>query len=123
LLSIYNNNVFKQRLSGTEAVQTAAIGGFETNETLKFLEIEDDPNNTKYGVRLAHAEVMIRADVLRKFNLPEGEINLDNIPEELRRIIGYRIPNQDKASMVILKIKAVLPDSYAKAIVVPPQLV
>jgi hypothetical protein len=123
LLSIYNNNVFKQRLSGTEAVQTAALGGFETNETLKFLEIEDDPNNTKYGVRLAHAEIMIRADVLRKFNLPEGEINLDNIPEELRRIIGYRIPNQDKASMVILKIKAVLPDNYAKAIVVPPQLV
>jgi hypothetical protein len=123
LLSIYNNNVFKQRLSGTEAVQTAALGGFETNETLKFLEIENDSANSEYGVRLAHAEIMVRADVLRNYGLEEGEISLDNIPEELRRIIGYRIPNQDKASMVILKIKAVLPKEYAKAIVVPPQLV
>ena len=120
LLSIYNNNVFKQRLSGTEAVQTGVLGGFETNETLKFLEVVDDRFS---GVRLAHAEVMIRADLLRNFNLPEGEYSLDDIPEELRRIIGYRIPNQDKASMVILKIKAILPKDYAKAIVIPPQLV
>ena len=120
LLSIYNNNVFKQRLSGTEAVQTGVLGGFETDETLKFLEIVDDELS---GVRLAHAEVMIRADLLRNFNLPEGEYSLDDIPEELRRIIGYRIPNQDKASMVILKIKAILPKDYAKAIVIPPQLV
>lgn len=120
LLSIYNNNVFKQRLSGTEAVQTGTLGGFETDETLKFLEVVDDRLG---GARLAHAEVMVRADLLRNFNLPEGEYSLDDIPEELRRIIGYRIPNQDKASMVILKIKAILPKDYAKAIVIPPQLV
>ena len=122
ILSLYNNNVFKQKLSGYEAVQTGLIGGFATDTSLKFLEIVDHPAAAK-GVRLAHAEIMVRQDALRRFGLAEGEITLDQIPEELRRVIGYRIPNQDKASMVILKIKAVLDDSYEKAIVVPPQLV
>lgn len=124
LLSIYNNNVFKQYLSGYEAVQTAAIGGFEVNNTLNFLEIVDHPSNKTRGTRLAHAEIMVREDVLRKFGIEPGQdLDVNNIPEELRRIIGYRIPNQDKASTIIFKIKAVLPAGYEKAIVVPPQLV
>ena len=122
ILSLFNNNVFKQKLAGYEAVQTGLIGGFTTDSSLKFLEIVDHPA-AKKGVRLAHAEIMVRQDALRRFGLTEGEISLDEIPEELRRVIGYRIPNQDKASMVILKIVAVLDDSYEKAIVVPPQLV
>ena len=124
LFSIYNNNVFKQYLSGYEAVQTAAIGGFEVNNTLNFLEIVDHAANKKRGTRLAHAEIMVREDVLRKFGVePGADLDANNIPEELRRIIGYRIPNQDKASTIIFKIKAVLPAGYEKAIVVPPQLV
>ena len=122
VLSLFNNNVFKQKLAGYEAVQTGLIGGFATDSSLKFLEIVDHPA-AKKGVRLAHAEIMVRQDALRRFGLTEGEVSLDQIPEELRRVIGYRIPNQDKASMVILKIVAVLDDSYEKAIVIPPQLV
>lgn len=124
LLSIYNNNVFKQHVPGYEAVQTAAIGGFEVNSSLKFLEIVPHKSNKKRGTRLAHAEIMIREDILRKFGIePGADLDVNNIPEELRRIIGYRIPNQDKASTIIFKIKAVLPAGYEKAIVVPPQLV
>lgn len=124
LLSIYNNNVFKQYVSGYEAVQTAALGGFEVNNTLNFLEVVDHAANKTRGTRLAHAEIMVREDVLRKFGVePGADLDANNIPEELRRIIGYRIPNQDKASTIIFKIKAVLPAGYEKAIVVPPQLV
>jgi hypothetical protein len=124
LLSIYNNNVFKQYVSGYEAVQTAALGGFGVDNTLNFLEIVDHPSNEGRGTRLAHAEIMVREDVLRRFGIePGADLDLANIPEELRRIIGYRIPNQDKASTIIFKIKAVLPAGYEKAIVVPPQLV
>jgi hypothetical protein len=120
LMSTLNNQVFKQKVSGYEAVQVAQIGGFATDENreleeeLKFYQIDGD--------RLVHAEIMVRPDVLRNFNLPEGEYTLDSIPEELRRVIGYRIPNQDKASTVILKIKGFLPANYAKAILVPGQL-
>jgi len=117
LMSTLNNQVFKQKVSGYEAVQVAQIGGFGVageEQELKFYQIE--------GERLVHAEIMIRPDVLRNFNLPEGDYTLDSIPEELRRLIGYRIPNQDKASTVILKIKGFLPAGYAKAILVPGQL-
>jgi hypothetical protein len=124
LLSVYNNRVFKQYVPGYEAVQTAALGGFEVDRSLKFLEVVDHPTNKRRGTRLAHAEIMIREDVLRKFGIePGADLDANNIPEELRRIIGYRIPNQDKASTIIFKIKSVLPAGYEKAIVVPPQLV
>ena len=124
LLSVYNNQVFKQYASGYEAVQTAAIGGFSTDRTLEFTKIVPHASNKVRGTRLAHAEIMVREDVLRKFGIEPGEdLDANNIPEELRRIIGYRIPNQDKASTIIFKIKAVLPAGYEKSIVVPPQLV
>ena len=134
ILSIYNNNVFKQKLQGYEAVQMSTLGGWATDEaagieTLKFLEVVDhsykvngkELNNR--GKRLAHAEIMVREDVLRKFGLPEGEYLLDELPEGIRRAFGYRIPNQDKSSMIIFKIKGILPSSYDKAILVPAQLV
>jgi len=129
IFSLFNNSVFKQKTSGYEAVQTGMLGGFDTDSTLKFLEItehKDVPEIAKQfdykGYRLVHAEIALRPDILRKFGLKEGE-TLDSIPEDLRRVIGYRIPNQDKASMVIFKIAKALDQNYEKAVLVPPQLV
>lgn len=118
IMSVMSNRVFKQSVKGYEAVQVAQLGGHETNDELKFYEIVT--SNGKQ--RLAHAEVMIREDLARQFGIKPGQA-LDEVPEELRRIIGYRIPNQDKASTVILKIKGFLPENYAKSVVVPGQLV
>ena len=131
ILSMFNNEVFTQKLSGMEAVQTALVGGinkdsnekgYDTSESLKFLEIVDHAANKNKPYRLVHAEILLREDVLRKFNLKPGD-TLDSVPEELRRLIAYRIPNQDKASMIIFKIAGTLPAGYAKTIVVPPQVV
>ena len=115
VMSILNNNVFKQKAKGFEAVQVAQLGGHKTDKALKFLQISED------GRRVIHAEIMIREDVARKFGIQPGQ-SLDEIPEELRRVIGYRIPNQDKASVVICKIAKILPANYEKAVVVPGQL-
>jgi len=118
IMSVINNDVFKQKVKGFEAVQVTQLGGSEADGSgaLKFLQISED------GKRVIHAEVMIREDVARKFGIQPGQ-SLDSIPEELRRIVGYRIPNQDKASVVMLKIAKILPNNYAKAVVVPGQLV
>lgn len=118
IMSLLNNRVFKQKVSGYEAVQVAQLGGHATDDDLKFLTIEGQGKNQ----RLVHAEIMVREDVLRKFGVKPGQ-SLDEVPEELRRILGYRIPNADKSASIILKIKAVLPSNYAKAIVVPGQLI
>ena len=116
LLSIFNNQVFKQKLKGFEAVQVAELGGHSTDNALNFLQISED------GRRVIHADVMIREDVARRFGIEPGQ-SLDAVPEELRRIIGYRIPNADKGATVILKIAKVLPNNYEKAVVIPGQLI
>jgi hypothetical protein len=118
IMSVINNDVFKQKVKGFEAVQVTQLGGSEADGSgaLKFLQISEDDR------RVVHAEIMIREDVARKFGIQPGQ-SLDSIPEELRRIVGYRIPNQDKASVVLLKIAKILPANHAKAVVVPGQLV
>jgi hypothetical protein len=118
IMSVMSNRVFKQSVKGYEAVQVAQLGGHAVDNELKFYEIVTSNGKP----RLAHAEIMIREDLARQFGIKPGQA-LDEVPEELRRLIGYRIPNQDKASTVILKIKAFLPESYAKSVVVPGQLV
>ena len=117
IMSLFNNKVFKQKVKGFEAVQVAQLGGSEVDGSgaLKFLQISED------GRRVIHAEVMIREDVARRFGIKPGQ-SLDSIPEELRRVVGYRIPNADKGATVILKIAKVLPANYEKAVVVPGQL-
>jgi len=124
IFSIFNNNVFKQKVRGTEAVQTQTLGGFATDTSLAFTTIVNHKSNTKRGKRLAHAEIMIKPSVAARMGLKLGEnLSIDDLPEELRRIVGYRIPNQDKASMIVFKIKGFLEENYQKAVLVPPQVV
>ena len=123
IMSILNNRAFKQKIKGYEGVQIAELGGvgIDGKDVLKFYQIG---NNKKGEKMLMHAEIMIRKDIAIKFGLQAGkEIDLKNAPEELLRSIGYRIPNQDKASTVALKIKGFLPYNYEKAVMVPAQLV
>lgn len=67
------------------------------------------------------AECAVKWDIAEKFGLSAGQ-PLENIPEELRRLIGYRIPTQGKNSMLPLVIKYVLPDNYEHAILVPGEI-
>lgn len=117
IMSLVNNNVFKQKVKGFEGVQIAQLGGSEADGSgaLKFMQISEN------GDRVIHAEIMIREDVARKFGINPGQ-SLDSIPEELRRIIGYRIPNADKGATVILKIAKILDANYGKSVIVPGQL-
>lgn len=118
ILSVFQKRAFDQKISGYEAVQVAQIGGHATDNELKFLSIDNDPIT---GKRIVHAECMIREDLAAQFGINPGD-SLDSIPEELRRIIGYRTPTQGKSSVIILKITKVLPNNYEKAIVVPGQI-
>ncbi len=116
IMSLVNNKVFNQKAKGYDAVQIAQIGGHRVDNALNFTQISED------GKRVIHAEIMIREDIARQFGIEPGE-SLDDVPEELRRIIGYRTPNADKSATIILKIAKFLPANYQKGIVVPGQLI
>ena len=116
IMSLLNNKVFNQKAKGYDAVQIAQIGGHRVDNALNFTQISED------GRRVIHAEIMIREDIARSFGIEPGQ-SLDDVPEELRRIIGYRTPNSDKSATIILKIAKFLPANYQKGIVVPGQLI
>ena len=118
VMGVAINAAFKQKVPGMEAVQVAEIGGYAESGELEFYTIKKDKSGK---ARVAHMEIMIREDMARKFGLEVGQ-DLNNLPEELRRIIGYRVPNQGKSSTVLMKIKRILPANYAKAVVVPAQI-
>ena len=111
----FNNAAFKLKVPGMEAVQVAHLGSYAVDNDLNFLTIADN------GKRVAHAEILIKPSLGRRFGLKPGD-SLEDAPEELRRIIGYRIPHQGKSSTLIMKIAGWLPDNYEKAIVVPPEV-
>ena len=113
LFSIFRNKIMRQSISGMEMVQFADFGPSEKGDDLQFLSVAGD--------RIQHAEVELREDVLRSFGIDPGQ-SLEAINEDLRRVIGYRIPQQGKNSMLIMKIVKVLPASHSKSIRVPGQI-
>lgn len=50
------------------------------------------------------------------------ELDIDKLPEDLRRVIGYRIPTEDKYSMAPLFIKGFLPQQNGSAIMLPAEI-
>ena len=118
--STFRTRVFKMFMKGKEMVQVAAPGEFnvfnyETGEyerrELRYLSISKDGYT-------GHAEVLISADIAKRYGLKPGD-DLSVIPEELRRLIMYRIPHQGKSSTVIGRIAGVLPKSYSKTVMLP----
>ena len=102
---IYNEAIFNQKLKGVDLVQIAELGGsgIDSQNELKFYD----------GKNLA--EVKIRASAL---GLPPGT-RIEDVDPSLLTIIGYRTPNQGKNSSVVMTVKEFLPESHAKAIMVP----
>ena len=120
LFGMFNTQVFKQKALGMEAVQFAEFGGTEESTDLQFYTIATDNSNR---ARVVHMEIELREDLARKFNVKPGDDLMSaGIPEELLRMIGYRIPNQSKASTIIFKVKRLLPPNYAKAAKVPAHI-
>ena len=121
--SMFKNRVLKTMMMGKEVVQVASPGefdvfNFETGEyerrELRYLdaEIRED------GSRFIHAEVLISAPIAKRLGLKPGD-SLSDVPAELLRAIGYRIPHQGKSSTLMMKVAGILPKSYNKSIVVP----
>lgn len=118
LFSIFRNRVMQQHINGMSAVQIAELGGWGK-------QTEDSTNITEHlgfitgkDGKIVAAECAISWKLAEKFDIKPGQ-SLESIPEELRRIVGYRIPTQGKNSMLPMVIKYVLPQSYEHAILVP----
>lgn len=83
------------------------------------------------GVPVYYAEIRLRrwSDTLYKTVKQEDgttkkiPIDINEVPEDSRTMIGYRIPTEGKQSIVIMKVVEFLPDAYGSTVVVPDEWV
>ena len=102
-MSMYNNELFNQKLKGKELVQIAELGGHIKSGELRMYD----------GTNMA--EVRVKASAL---GLPRNA-KIEDIDPKRLMMIGYRIPQQGKNSSLVMKVVDFLPESHEKAIMVP----
>ena len=84
-------------------------------------------NSKKAGeLSVAYLEAYMPA-YSKKMFLPfikEGtnELDINKMPDELKKIIGYRIPTENKYSMLPIYIKGFLPQNMGAAIILPAEV-
>lgn len=142
LLALIKNRIAKQKIAGGAAVQTAAVGlskdlnvRYKKDSKLldtyrEWLEKNPEGNPDQYekyieGATLAYMEVylpMWSKDMIEMLTDENGVLHYDRLPEELKYMVGYRIPTEDHYSCAPLYIKGFLPNLNASTIVVPADI-
>jgi hypothetical protein len=139
LASLFTNNVGVLKLPGIHA--TLASGVFYSNknaitkkneqgnyvfkegEITYINKVAERPDKDLRYTILNNGKV-IKAEVLlpawsKKF-FQEGQlVNINELPEEIRTMIGYRIPTEGKRSMFVFEVVGFLPDRLGSTIIVP----
>lgn len=117
LNSIIKSRITKQKIRGGALIQVSAYG---VTDQLKIVyEGEGDNKRIKY------LECYMPA-YSREFYEPlmdeNGQLDVRKLPKDLRKLIGYRVPTEDKYSMVPLYIKGFLPQQNGSAIMLPAEI-
>lgn len=118
LNSIVKNRITKQKSKGGALIQVSNYG--LTDELKIVFEGEGENKRIKYF------EVYMPA-YSKKFYEPlmkagTHELDITRLPDSLRRLIGYRVPTEDKYSMAPLYIKGFLPQQNGSAIMLPSEI-
>lgn len=118
LNSIIKSRITKQKIRGGALIQVSDYG--LTDELHVVFEGEGENKRIKY------LECYMPA-YSREFYEPlmkEGthELDITKLPEDLRKLIGYRVPTEDKYSMAPLYIKGFLPQQNGSAIMLPAEI-
>ena len=118
LNSIIKSRVTKQKIRGGALIQVSDYG--LTDELHIVFEGEGKNKRIKY------LECYMPA-YSREFYEPlmkEGthELDITKLPDDLRKLIGYRVPTEDKYSMAPLYIKGFLPQQNGSAIMLPAEI-
>ena len=118
LNSIIKSKITKQKIRGGALIQVSDYG--LTDELHVVFEGEGENKRIKY------LECYMPA-YSREFYEPlmrEGthELDITKLPEDLRKLIGYRVPTEDKYSMAPLYIKGFLPQQNGSEIMLPAEI-
>lgn len=118
-LAQFTNNVTDQTVPGLSAVQFSDAFTQVVTETdlgIEYVNTKDPSEPLKFLDKDNVAEIL-----LPRYDSRFKDIN--NIPEDSRTIIGYRIPTDSKHSMITFKVVGFLPRESSSVAVIPKELV
>lgn len=132
LTSIFTNRIMKQKLPG--ASLTLASDLFtkqltQTDNKIKGIEWIDGHNGElkSYTIDEENNKVQVVEVVMgswsKQFFKDGQRISINNISEDVRTMIGYRIPTQAKHSMVVFKVVGFLPEEAKGSIIMPNDII
>lgn len=114
ILSLFKTEITKQHINGGNAVMVSDFGLTDK------LRIE---HNSDGSVKCIQCFLpAFSRQFFKDFIKEDGTIDIDSIPEDLRQIIGYRIPTEGKYSMAPLKIMGFLPNQNGSVIMLPSDI-
>lgn len=117
LNSVIKSTITKQKIKGGALIQVSCYG---LSEDLH-IEFEGEGENK----RIKYLDCYMPA-YSKEFYEPlmdkNGVLDVNKLPEDLRRLIGYRVPTESKYSMAPLRIKGFLPQQTGSAIMLPAEI-
>lgn len=128
LNSIIKSTLVKQKINGGSLIMASA---WVLNEEDKPKIIWEGEGKDK---RIKYIESYVPCPSEELYNLliddKTGEIDINKkdingnyiVPEEYRKAIGYRIPTEDKYSMIPIRIKGFLPRQIGSVIILPEEI-
>ena len=140
LSSLFTNRVTNQKFPGGHVVvATPALLNFDVitgstvvkTEGIEFIDgvkdrIGDGTFQLKYldivGGHITKVEALLPAWSKEFFKKGE-RININDLSEDMRTMIGYRIPTEGKYSTVTMEIVGFLPESSGSTIILPYELI
>lgn len=128
LNSIVKSRIVKQKINGGSLIQASAWALNEKDRPQ--IEWGTDKNGQKY-IKYVEAYIACPDDRLYELLLEDdGSININKkdskgnyiVPAKYREAIGYRIPTEDKYSMLHIKVKGFLPRQVGSVIILPEEI-
>ena len=115
LNSFFKNNITKQNIKGGACTLVSSIG------YTKELQIMRDENDNPIGFE-CYMPAWSKSffDVI--LDKETGQLDINKLPKELRKLVGYRIPTEGKYSMLPLYVKGFLPQQNGSAIMLPAEI-
>lgn len=116
ITSMFKNAIAKQYIKGAACTLVSDFG-FTYDLQIEYRKKGDVTS----GVKCVQCYLPATSKkFLQAFIDPEtGRLDINDIPEELRRAIGFRIPTENKYSMVPLRIMGFLPEQNGSSIMLP----
>ena len=128
LNSIVKSRIVKQKINGGSLIQATAWALNEKDRPQ--IVWGTDKNGQKY-IKYVEAYIPCPDDRLYELLLEDdGSININKkdskgnyiVPAKYREAIGYRIPTEDKYSMIPIKVKGFLPRQVGSVIILPEEI-